>query len=574
LSLGIDWKNIRRKIILWSFIPTVLALAAVALITFVSYQGVYEDLVIERDRELTSLSAARLREEMTKFTQLLDELARSEDLLSNNRAAQQEVLTQAGRRLAVFDGGVILLNTFGRVIATQPYRPEIIDQDWSNRSYFTQMIGSEGIIFSDALNDGPQGTRVVVLAVPVKGLAGEYHGTLAGMFRIGSQTISSFYASIVRLRLGQSGSIYLVDSRGRVIYHSDFEMIGENFSTQEVVGRVILGNTGAFRSQDTSGEDIVAAYAPVPETPWGLVSEENWVALTRSSTRYGQTLVVLLILGMILPALGVSMLVRERQSEIIERERIEQELNVARTIQKTLLPRQIPQLPGWQISAYWQPANAVGGDFYDFICFPDGKFGLVVGDVTNKGIPAALVMASTRSVLRGVAEQLESPGRVLQRVNELIYPDMPRNMFVTCLYAILDPASGNLIYANAGHNLPYWRSRGGLEELKATGMPLGLMDDMVYEEMEIMMNPGDSLLLYSDGLVEAHNGQREMFGFPRLQHLIGSYSAGGPEMIDRLIRELANFSGPNHEQEDDVTLVAIERFYGDLPDQQTIGVPS
>ena len=258
------------------------------------------------------------------------------------------------------------------------------------------------------------------------------------------------------------------------------------------------------------------------------------------------------------PALRVAQLVREKRIQEVERERIEQELRVARLIQQTLLPKEIPELPGWQISSYYQPAREVGGDFYDFLYFEDGRMGIVIGDVTDKGVPAALVMATTRSILRSIAHASISPGKVLEQANDLLHPDIPPKMFVTCLYAILDPVSGHLEYANAGHDLPHWRHNGKVTELRATGMPLGLMPEMFYEEKEVTLGAGDSVLFYSDGLVEAHNPQREMFGFPRLARLLEEKGHGTPA-IDYLLAELSVFTGKDWEQEDDVTLVTLRR---------------
>jgi anti-sigma regulatory factor (Ser/Thr protein kinase) len=246
------------------------------------------------------------------------------------------------------------------------------------------------------------------------------------------------------------------------------------------------------------------------------------------------------------------------QAQIIEKEKLEAELNVARQIQQSLLPKEAPILAGWQVAAYYQPARAVGGDFYDFTFFPDGQLGLVIGDVSDKGVPAALVMATTRAILRGAAQRLLSPGQVLERVNEVLCPEIPLHMFVTCLYAILDPASGRLRYANAGHDLPYRRGDGGVSELRATGMPLGLMPDMRYEEKETVLAAGETVLFYSDGLVEAHNPERAMFGFRRLMGLMGQHP-GGAGLIDALRGALAEFTGPDWEQEDDITLVILER---------------
>jgi serine phosphatase RsbU (regulator of sigma subunit) len=263
------------------------------------------------------------------------------------------------------------------------------------------------------------------------------------------------------------------------------------------------------------------------------------------------------------PAVQVAQLVRQQQQQAQERERIEQELRVARLIQQTLLPKHVPDLPGYQLAAYYQPAREVGGDFYDFLEREDGHLGLVVGDVTDKGVPAAIVMATTRTMLRASAQRLDSPGEVLKRVNDVIVRDIPPNMFITCLYAILDPETGLLRYANAGHDLPYRRRRtsssGGAEELRATGMPLGLLPGMSYEEKEIVLQRGDSVLFYSDGLVEAHDPKREMFGFPRLQGLVGAHRSDGPAMVNFLLSELARFTGEEWEQEDDITLVTLDR---------------
>jgi predicted ester cyclase len=241
-----------------------------------------------------------------------------------------------------------------------------------------------------------------------------------------------------------------------------------------------------------------------------------------------------------------------------ERERLEQELEVARRIQQASLPKEVPQLVDWQITPYYQPAREVGGDFYDFLDLADGRLGVVVGDATGKGVPAALMMASTRSTLRAVAQASESPSDALRKVNDPLATDIPSNMFVTCFYAILDPNSGTLSYANAGHDLPYLWHGGDCEELRARGMPLGLMPAMSYEEKEIVLDAGEAALFYSDGLVEAHDPEGEMFGFPRLRALIAEH---GEErsLGDFLLEELYSFVGDGWEQEDDITLLTLRR---------------
>jgi serine phosphatase RsbU (regulator of sigma subunit) len=243
------------------------------------------------------------------------------------------------------------------------------------------------------------------------------------------------------------------------------------------------------------------------------------------------------------------------------RQSIEQELRMARSIQQALLPQGLPQLEDWQITPYYQPAREVGGDFYDFFELEDGRLGVVEGDATGKGMPAALVASATCSVLRAVAQALgsSSPGEVLSRVNETLLARIPPNMFITCFYAILEPKSGSLSYANAGHDLPYLHRRSGqAEELMARGMPLGLMPGIGYEEKETILEAGEAALFYSDGLVEAHDPKGEMFGFPRLRALIAEHGEVRA-LGDFLMEELYSFVGEGWEQEDDITLLTLKR---------------
>src|SRR5829696_7930164 len=288
------------------------------------------------------------------------------------------------------------------------------------------------------------------------------------------------------------------------------------------------------------------------------------------------TLVVVSGVGVSLLLFGITwMLVRsriraERASRDLEEANrkvealyhsVEQELRVARGIQHALLPKDLPELEGWEIAHHYRPAREVGGDFYDFLRLEDGRVGFVIGDVSGKGIAAALVMANTQSVLRAVVHRGSvAPEQVLVEANEILCAYIPpTNMFVTCFYAILEPESGRLRYANAGHDLPYERHDGRVDKLRARGMPLGLMPGMLYEEKEAVLAAGDDLLFYSDGLIEAHGPTGEMFGFSRLQDLVRTHCSGDSSLIGFLLSELARFAGEGWEQEDDITLVTLER---------------
>jgi predicted ester cyclase len=257
----------------------------------------------------------------------------------------------------------------------------------------------------------------------------------------------------------------------------------------------------------------------------------------------------------------LEMLLPSFEREIRARERVEQDLRVARSIQQASLPKEVPELEGWRIATYYQPAREVGGDFYDLFELEEGRVGVVVGDATGKGMPAALVVSAASSMLRAVAQAFHSssPGEVLSRVNETLVARIPSNMFVTCFYAILEPKSATLSYANAGHDLPYMRhSDGDAEELRARGMPLGLMPGMIYEEVEVSLREGKSVLFYSDGLVEAHDPKGEMFGFPRLRALVAEHGEER-ELGEFLMEELYSFVGEGWEQEDDITLLTLLR---------------
>lgn len=258
------------------------------------------------------------------------------------------------------------------------------------------------------------------------------------------------------------------------------------------------------------------------------------------------------------PAMKVAQLVRERQAEAKERERIQQELQVAALIQQTLLPKELPSIPGWNVDAFYRPARAVGGDFYDFVDLGENRLGVIIGDVTDKGVPAALVMATSRSMLRAAAQRHERPSQVLRDVNEGLVPEIPPAMFVTCLYAIIDTRLGEIVFANAGHNLPYVRNGDGVVELRATGMPLGLMPSMDYDETTYRLEPGDVMVLTSDGITEAHNPKGEMYGFARLMGRVAKKSRQD-DVVAALISDLQQWTGDEAEQEDDITLVVVRR---------------
>ena len=317
-----------------------------------------------------------------------------------------------------------------------------------------------------------------------------------------------------------------------------------------------------IEKQLAEGEEVVTTFAASATHDRG-----EWMGLVPTGKQFEAQLVLIhrVVGGKIAEewsqGSGLAELAQQRlEQEMRERERIEQELRVARRIQQATLPEEVPTLEGWQISPFYRPAREVGGDFYDFHLLSEGRLGVVVGDATGKGVPAALVMSTTCGMLQLAARALDSssPGEVLVQVNETLLSRIPPNMFVTCFYAVLDPKSASLTYANAGHDLPYLYRNGDAEELRARGMPLGLMPGMSYEEGEVTLAEGDCVLFYSDGLVEAHASDGEMFGFPRLRALVAEHG-GERSLRNLLLEELYSFVGDGWEQEDDITLLTLRR---------------
>jgi serine phosphatase RsbU (regulator of sigma subunit) len=246
---------------------------------------------------------------------------------------------------------------------------------------------------------------------------------------------------------------------------------------------------------------------------------------------------------------------KNAQAQLIAQEKLEYELSTARRIQESMLPEKIPALPGWTFAAHWQPARSVSGDFYDFIPLADNRLALVVGDVSDKGVPAALIMTVTRSMLRAGAISAATPGDLLERVNDLLNTEIPMGMFVTCHVSFLNLSSGEIIYSSAGHCRPLHRRDGQVNELAAKGLALGVLPEIKYQNFHFNLLPGDSLLLYSDGLYEAHNLDGQMLGLESIQQAY----ADSLHPLEDLLNHLSAFTGANSNPEDDVTLLHLER---------------
>jgi len=229
-----------------------------------------------------------------------------------------------------------------------------------------------------------------------------------------------------------------------------------------------------------------------------------------------------------------------------EKGRMERELQMARDVQASLLPRETPQVPGWEFAVRWQPAREVAGDYYDFIPLNAGQLGLVIADVSDKGMPAALFMALTRSIVRASVGHAPSPADGIAHANRLICADSTSGMFVTLFYALLILATGEITYVNAGHNPPllYRADEDQLTQLMRTGMALGVVADSPFEQRTLHLNPGDFILLYTDGVTDATDAHLQDFGMERLQCVVLDYRrAPAVEIIAALEQAIHDFVG-------------------------------
>jgi serine phosphatase RsbU (regulator of sigma subunit) len=250
-------------------------------------------------------------------------------------------------------------------------------------------------------------------------------------------------------------------------------------------------------------------------------------------------------------------------SQALAHQKIAQEMAQAGKLQEDFLPREPPRIPGWQVTATLEPANETSGDFYDFIPLPDGRWGIVIADVADKGAGAALYMTFSRTLIRTFAgEYPNQPEAVLTAVNRRILEDTPANLFVTTFYGILDPATGVFVYCNAGHNPPYYldsHKGNRVQALTRTGLALGIYEDRIWESGSVQLAMGDVLVFYTDGIVEAQNPQEAFFGNERLLACVqSSLGLSARQLQDMIIAEFKEFSA-DAPRGDDLTLVILVR---------------
>lgn len=490
--------NRTGRLLLATVVLTFGVLIGAAVVAYLAYQQATSQLLLERGRELAYFSANRLAIELAKLAEPLDDLARTEVMSGGSFYDQRQALESSRQRLAVYDVGVVLIDRRGIVVGTEPWRPEILGRDWSDRHFFSHLLSDSSAYFSDAVEDGPDGQPVIVVSVPVQGGRGEFVGALAGMFRLGESNVSSFYASIVRLRLPQTGNAYLIDGNGRLLYATQSSAIGGTF---ERIGLPVklAGSAAASRARNTQGHDLVIASAPVPTTRWTLLLEDNWGVVTAPSRRYAGIMIGLIGAGMMLPTLAAVYLRRQRSVQVLEHERADQDMRLSQMMHAALLPKFTPAIPGWMVASYHQSAEGQCGCLYDFLLTPDGGLMLAMGEMNLTSAATSMAMAIARSSLRSAVRARLSPAEALIQANAALFPELPPEGCFACVCAVLDPTTGRLEFASAGFAPP--SILGTLDGGPTTASsPLGRDLAARYQVEAVDIPPGGQVVLVGRGL--------------------------------------------------------------------------
>lgn len=550
-----------RLIVTSVLLCALVIMAAASVYTYRAYQSAASDLIVERDRQLVYLTAARVGED---FVHLADELARvalSVDDVASTEGPQRPALAMARGRLGQFDGGAILLDESGRVIATDPPRPDLNGQDWSERPFFGQLSVRQRVYVSDATHDGPGGADVVALSVPVAGHDGELAGAVVGLLLVGSVSTNDLLSGMLRQSVADTSEARLIDGSRRVIFDSANRRDGDP-PRMTVLPIGVSGTLGAQRSRNEDGRDVVSAHAVIPGTAWTLVVVDDWSTLSATARGYANRLLGLLAFGIIAAPMTVALIVRDQQKEARLNEMHAQETRVASMIQEMMLPRQAPTLSGWDLAVGHTPAPCGRRAFHDYLFRPDGHLALTIGEISERGLMAAHIISTVRATLRGAAQRELAPHDALECSNALLCPEIRDGMSLRCLYAVFSPQAGLVRYASAAVDAPYPLAAGSQAAAGEPDAPLGLTLTSHYTERQVTVQPGEQLVLYTSGLTGCRSAQGEAFGLDRLGSILERDGLTAQQTVDALVGAVEAFAGPKNCLQNDFVVVVLQRLNG------------
>ncbi len=355
--------------------------------------------------------------------------------------------------------------------------------------------------------------------------------------------------------------IFPIARRGKILpfrqsfnFADDFDLVGSVLASGEAEIRNDVPFHTLFDVDESIKGDLICAPLKTEQRILGVI-------LVVGEAPYHFEAHHLKLINTVALQVGPALEIARLYQVAVEKGRMEQELRQAYEVQANLIPHQKPEVEGWEFAGRWQPALELSGDYYDFIPLNSGKWGLVVGDVADKGMPSSLFMVYTRSAVRSSVAQIDSPVAAIHQANNLVAQESHNGLFVTLIYGYLEPESGRLTYVNAGHNPGYLFQCNGdsLQELKNTGIPLGIQSGFAFRGDEIFIHPGDYLIFYTDGVTEAINERYEEFGSERLQRVIKRHlGKSAEEMAAGVQAAVLEFTG-DRPLYDDLTILVVKR---------------
>lgn len=556
-----------RSGIFWVQLVLMIVISMVVLYTYFAYRQAATDLVLERDHQLAVLSAARLREEIATFADNLASMARSSTMTSGKMEEKKELLRQNASRLMVFDGGMILFDDHGVVRATQPHREEIHGLNWSDRTYFKGILLDNRYFVSDVTQDGPEGSYVVVVSIPILGDEGQFVGGLAGMFKLGEQTLSAFYASVVRLRLGQTGSTYIVDGKRQIIFDSGSDKEGSFLESGHLPGIKAGAPAGTGLAYDEEGNRVVAAHAPIPGTKWTLITEDDWMILTQSTRKYSRTLLISFGAAMLLPPLSLAVINRRRHLPILGNWLPSSKPHVITSLQESLQPSQVPLLPGWDVGLQIRSWGDKGHMFQDALVLADGRMLLSMAHTIGSGAQGMLTLASTRSLLRAVAQNAPTPGEALAHCNSLLCAESTKPSQIDCSYLCIDPSTGCIDFAIAGEGSIFICKEGIHRVQHPPGPPLGTKWGLIYETGQIALSDEDCLFVLSEDMLGVTDRKGRKFGELMGSELFHNRYRSTKALADHILHSYKSFRARSLEVSDETGVVVLKRLRMETEDE-------
>ena len=528
-------KQLASNILMWILIGAMAVIGLIAYYTYRAYQNAATELLVQRDRQLAQLSAARLSSEMNNFSSILIDIARTADMFSGDLPDQFRAFQSAAPRLAVFDGGSLLLDGRGIVIAAQPPRPTLIGEDFSKREYYRAVLGTSPLHFSDGVADGPQGQTVIGVAVPIEGPQEQLVGVIVGYFEIGQDISNSFYSSLVRLRLGQTGAIYLFDGQARILFDSGTDSIGHFLTTSQLTQVSELRQAGSMLFVDENGRETVAALAPVPNTDWTIVIEDDWRQLTSSTRRYANIFFLSLFLGLLLPPISIVVLSRQRKIRKLFINKNPSVRELSTLVQNSIAPSTLPMLPNWEIAVRQIDSEIKQISTYDATILADGRLLLMLAESDGPQLPASLALRDVHAVMRAAAEQNTISKESLQQCNRLLLRSQ-KETTIRSIYLTLDPTEARFQYCAAGQAPPVISDQISTWQNWVSGpsQPLGENPEAAFMSGSGTLAKGQILLLASQHALEAKGANGEIF----LDEVIVDILEQPPDDLNRLANML------------------------------------